>query len=305
MQRGLQRVQTLQRHTHLCCRGFGRATKQSFNGRDAPVVRKRAPAGSGGPRKNTEHADIPGLQTLVVRPGLFAGGVVFGSFALAAVATSIRGDQKRPSSSLLPSHIDIQECVLGSVVAANLAVFAGWQLSPGHPLLRKNFLHFPLSGRSLPLLLCCFSHASFAHIAVNMIAFWSFGGLVLSTLGTENFLAAFVSAGVVTSFASMCVSIGTQSHLPSLGASGAILAMAAFTAAAYPELKFSFIFMEPVCWVLGIPESSCAFPAQTMLGGIVALDLIGLLILRHRSPFDHTSHLAGALLGWGYVKFGG
>jgi hypothetical protein len=81
--------------------------------------------------------------------------------------------------------------------------------------------------------------------------------------------------------------------------------MAAFTAAAYPELKFSFIFMEPVCWLLSIPVDDCAFPAQTMLAGVVALDLIGLFILRHRSPFDHTAHLAGAALGWGYVKFGG
>jgi hypothetical protein len=147
----LKRTSVLQRHTCFCQRKFGKATNQSFSGRERAIKSGKTstgqPNGSPGPKIDPPAA----YASLLLRPAIFTGGVCFGSFALAAVVTN--KTRKRPSSSLVPSHIDSQELVLGSIVAANLAVFAGWQLSPEHNILKRYFLHYPLSGRSLPLLL--------------------------------------------------------------------------------------------------------------------------------------------------------
>ena len=92
---------------------------------------------------------------------------------------------------------------------------------------------------------------------------------MLTALGSHMFLATYASAGVLTSFSSLCLSVARRSPSPSLGASGVLFAFAGITAAAYPELKFSLILLEPLVWLLGKDSSDFAVPAPFALGGLV------------------------------------
>ena len=247
---------------------------------------------------------------LLLRPALFTGTVCLGTFALAGIAIDERRAARRTSweaarqNELMdpPDHRYGQSAIhalqrklqtLGPIIAANAAVYLAWLRSTGRhggveaasPVLQRFFLHYPLSGRALPLLLCTFSHATLMHFGFNMFALWSFGGMMLNYLPSEQFIATYLSAGVLTSFGSLCISVLRRSSLPSLGASGAVLTLAAMTAATEPNLNFALIFFP---WL--------AFPAKTMLAGIVALDMTG-LVLRW-GVFDHAAHLAGSALGF-------
>eukprot|EP00937_MAST-01D_sp_MAST-1D-sp2_P002367 g2367.t1 len=200
--------------------------------------------------------------------------------------------KQRAANPLLNFERKLQ--TIGPIIGANVAVYCGW-LAGAHlsaqTLLQKYFLLHPLSGRSLPLLLSAFSHMGFLHLACNMYALWSLGGLVLDIMPSEQFLATYVSAGALTAFASLGVSVLRWSPTPSLGASGAVLTVAAMSAAAMPDLQLSIIFLP---WM--------AFPAWQIIQGLAALDAVGLAL--GWTFFDHAAHLAGYGLGYGSYETG-
>lgn len=171
------------------------------------------------------------------------------------------------------------------LIALNGLVFAMWRVNPGSAFLARHFLNNPSSGRAAPLLLSTFSHVSLPHIAFNMYALMSFGNVMVEYLGPENFIACYLSAGVVSSFGSLAFStFSSRLAVPSLGASGAILGIVSMVAFANPDLRFSIVLLP-----------FTAMPALYMVGGIAALDLTG-LILGWRF-FDHAAHLSGVLFG--------
>ncbi len=59
---------------------------------------------------------------------------------------------------------------------------------------------FPLAETlCAPMLLSTFSHFSFFHMAANMYVLWSFSTSAVSMLGTEQFVAVYLSAGTLHS----------------------------------------------------------------------------------------------------------
>ncbi|KAF7970041.1 hypothetical protein HWV62_25352 [Athelia sp. TMB] len=79
--------------------------------------------------------------------------------------------------------------------------------------------------------------------------------------------------------------------LPSLGASGAIYAAVSLTALGFPDSEVSLIFLPGVL-----------IPSQAAVGGLVCLDIVG--VLRGWRMFDHYAHLGGALFGAVYWAWG-
>lgn len=45
------------------------------------------------------------------------------------------------------------------------------------------------------MILSAFSHVNFAHLFVNMYVLWSFAGAITQNMGSEQFMAMYVSAG--------------------------------------------------------------------------------------------------------------
>ena len=183
------------------------------------------------------------------------------------------------------------EKIAVGIIAINTGIFLLWQIPTMKFAMYKWFTSAPSQKASSPLLLSCFSHQEIWHIGCNMFVLWSFAPLIQSLLGTEQFLAFYVTGGTVSSLASYYFKIATKSKVPSLGASGALLAVLAACCIERPDARLSILFL---------PFFS--FTATTALFSIIALDITG--ILMRWKLFDHAGHLGGTLFGSWYTLYG-
>mmetsp|Transcript_47964 Transcript_47964/g.150468 ORF Transcript_47964/g.150468 Transcript_47964/m.150468 type:complete len:382 (+) Transcript_47964:4146-5291(+) len=253
----------------------------------------------------------PPRSSLILRPLLFAASVTLGSLAIAAIwrdekrrrepwANRFGLASSRRYHDFYGWQYTTAQAVCGSLLAANTVIFLCWTrslrgvsstLEHAYSWLNRYFLHYAFSGRGFPLLGSTFSHITLPHFAFNMFALFSFGQPLVDVLGPENFLACYLSAGVLSSLGGMMIKLMTTCTTPSLGASGAVLFMASLTALLWPSAQFGIIFLPFI-----------SLPAQTMLLGIVALDISG-LVLGWRM-FDHGAHLAAVATGFLFVNGG-
>lgn len=79
---------------------------------------------------------------------------------------------------------------------------------------------YTLEQALVPLFTCMFLHGGFLHILGNMWFLWIFGANVEDRLGPGLYLFFYLFCGVASSISQLMFSWG--SHVPSLGASGAI-----------------------------------------------------------------------------------
>ncbi|RVE65296.1 hypothetical protein OJAV_G00134560 [Oryzias javanicus] len=202
-----------------------------------------------------------------------------------------RGDLRKEVNHWWNSLSEGQRTVTG-IIAANAAVFLCWRVPSLQRSMVKYFTSNPASKTLCsPMLLSTFSHFSFFHMAANMYVLWSFSTSAVSMLGREQFMAVYLSAGVVSSFASYLSKMATGRFGPSLGASGAIMTVLAAVCTKMPEAKLAIIFLPMF-----------TFTAANALKAIVAMDTAGLVL--GWKFFDHAAHLGGALFGIWYVLFG-
>ena len=80
--------------------------------------------------------------------------------------------------------------------------------------------HYTLQEALLPLFTCMFLHGGWLHIIGNMWFLWIFGANVEDRMGPVAYLLFYLVCGIGSSIAQTLFSWG--SHIPSLGASGAI-----------------------------------------------------------------------------------
>ncbi|CAG8482043.1 12120_t:CDS:10 [Acaulospora morrowiae] len=184
--------------------------------------------------------------------------------------------------------------ILAALIGVNAVVFGMWQVVSLQPLMNKYFVHHPLSGRVITLFTSMFSHQQFWHFGMNMMALYSFGDIIYHLFGREQFLAFYVTSGIVSSCVSHVASLtfmNWKNIAPSLGASGAIYACLSVVAVEYPNMSVALIFLP----FLPIKISYA-------LSALVAFDLFG--IFSGMRMFDHFAHLSGAIFGIVYNKFG-
>jgi membrane associated rhomboid family serine protease len=121
------------------------------------------------------------------------------------------------------------------IIAVNIAVFL-YQLSLGPQAadafvrtwgLVPSKLQFALSGRHyslenalIPIFTCMFLHGGFLHILGNMWFLWIFGSNLEDRVGAPSYLLIYFVCGIVSGITQAAFSWG--SHIPSIGASGAI-----------------------------------------------------------------------------------
>ncbi|ELK00750.1 Presenilins-associated rhomboid-like protein, mitochondrial [Pteropus alecto] len=170
---------------------------------------------------------------------------------------------------------DGQRTVTG-IIAANVFVFCLWRV----PSLQRTMIRYFTSNPASkvlcsPMLLSTFSHFSLFHMAANMYVLWSFSSSIVNILGQEQFMAMYLSAGVISSFVSYVCKVATGRYGPSLGASGAIMTVLAAVCTKIPEGRLAIIFL----------------PMFTFTAGNVSIFTMGWKF------FDHAAHLGGALFG--------
>ncbi|KAJ2946454.1 hypothetical protein O0L34_g12497 [Tuta absoluta] len=185
------------------------------------------------------------------------------------------------------------EKVFYPILIANVLVFAAWRVPALQPTMVKYFCSNP-AGRAvcLPMLLSTFSHYSPLHLAANMYVLYSFMPGAVAALGKEQFVAMYLSAGVVSSFASFLYKVAMNQPGLSLGASGAIMAVLSYVCVQYPDTKLSIIFLPMY-----------TFAAGSAIKVIMGIDLAGVIL--GWKFFDHAAHLGGALFGIGWCYWGG
>ena len=105
----------------------------------------------------------------------------------------------------------------------------------------------------LTLLTSMFMHASWLHLGGNMLFLFIFGDNVEHYVGSVLYLAFYLVAGIIASFAQIVVD--PNSIVPSLGASGAIAAVLGTYIVLFPRNRvvvFLLRFLVPVPAVLAI-----------------------------------------------------
>ncbi|XP_075470128.1 presenilin-associated rhomboid-like protein, mitochondrial [Ascaphus truei] len=201
------------------------------------------------------------------------------------------GDFRKQVNQWWNNLSDGQRTVSG-IVAANVLVFCLWRVPSLQHTMIRYFTSNPVSrSLCLPMVLSTFSHFSLFHMAANMYVLWSFSSSIVSILGREQFLAVYMSAGVVSTFASYLCKTATGRFGPSLGASGAIMTVLAAVCTKIPEAKLAIIFLPMF-----------TFTAGSALKVILALDSAGVVL--GWKFFDHAAHLGGALFGIWYAIYG-
>ncbi|PHZ13860.1 uncharacterized protein RHIMIDRAFT_277483 [Rhizopus microsporus ATCC 52813] len=162
--------------------------------------------------------------------------------------------------------------VLWTMIGTNVVVFCCWQYAKDS---YKQFgdsrwldfmcRHFTLNKTSMDasqyhtLLTSTFSHSSLPHLAMNMFVLQSMGEGVLTAIGTSRFLLLYTGAGIVASLSSLVYSkyirplletnkFGYRQNMNtlSLGASGSLMGLASFFAAAFPKTTFYVFFIIPM-----------------------------------------------------------
>ncbi|KAL1764651.1 presenilins-associated rhomboid, mitochondrial isoform X1, partial [Sigmodon hispidus] len=178
------------------------------------------------------------------------------------------------------------------IIAANALVFCLWRVPSLHRTMIRYFTSNPASKvLCSPMLLSTFSHFSLFHMAANMYVLWSFSSSIVNILGREQFVAVYLSAGVISNFVSYVCKVVTGRYGPSLGASGAIMTVLAAVCTKIPEGRLAIIFL-PVF----------TFTAGNALKAIIAMDTAGMVL--GWKFFDHAAHLGGALFGIWYITYG-
>merc|ERR1711962_393125 len=178
------------------------------------------------------------------------------------------------------------------LIGMNAAVLGARKVAACQRFMGRWFMHSPTNPRSAPLLLSCFSHKEIWHLGANMYVLWSFAPLIHEIMGSEQLAAFYITGGCLSSLASHYFKVASRSgHLPSLGASGALLAVLGACCTKRPDAQLQIIFLPMF-----------VFSAQTAITGMIALDSCGLLF--GWRVFDHAAHLGGTLFGCWYALYG-
>ncbi len=134
------------------------------------------------------------------------------------------------------------------------------------------------------------------HIGLNLFALWMFGGTLARDWGRDRFLRFYFVCGAGAALVDVLMRLLTgTSGVPTVGASGAVLAIVTAFAVTYPNTPILISFILPVpAWIVAV-----GYAAINLLGAIQDLSRGG-----NPSGTAFTIHLAGMALGYYYVRRG-
>lgn len=176
------------------------------------------------------------------------------------------------------------------ICLANCLVLLAWRVPQLQGTMVRYFCSNPASRIVCwPMVLSTFSHYSALHLLANMYVLHSFSSGAVASLGKEQFLGVYITAGVISSMSSYFHKAVMKQSALSLGASGAIMGILGYVCTQYPDTKLHIIFLP-----------FFTFAAGTAIKVIVAVDAAGVLL--GWRLFDHAAHLGGATFGiaWSY-----
>jgi membrane associated rhomboid family serine protease len=178
--------------------------------------------------------------------------------------------------------------VTGLIVLANCFVFY-LELTGGDAfVLRWSAVPVQVlvGHRWITVVTAMFMHASWSHIAGNMIFLWAFGPEIEDAMGRARYLVFYFAGGIVAMLAQIAAS--PHSTVPNLGASGAIAAVMGAFLVTYPGdriksvlffIVFARIAFVPAALLIGFwfltQLVDAGQVAQAQTGGVAYLAHVG------------------------------
>jgi len=265
---------------------------------------------------------------------LLVGGVGAGAMGVLSYACAVASQQldtdsegKRGRSSIVCSMFEppktfptfngiVRKYTLPvvAICTTHVVVFALWRVPRLNQFMYKHFtcsLAGIRKGRLHTLITSVFSHQGGFHLIFNTIALSSISPILVQLTGGVEFMAFYLTTGILSSSvsvafqgvrASLVRSVGSQlakktaaalTAQPALGASGAVFGCFAVSASLFPDNSFVLIFLP-------------MFPiaASTLLPCMVLFDLAGTVYSFFKSsPLGHVAHLGGVACGVLYYQY--
>lgn len=139
----------------------------------------------------------------------------------------------------------------------------------------------------LTLLSSMFMHASWLHIGGNMLYLWIFGDNIEDRIGHGKFLAFYLICGLAASAAHILV--GSDSMIPSLGASGAIAGVLGAYLVLFPKRKVRVL----------MARQMVNMPAFIVLGLWIALQVFSQISVTgaESGGVAYMAHIGGFVAG--------
>jgi membrane associated rhomboid family serine protease len=147
-----------------------------------------------------------------------------------------------------------------------------------------------------------FLHGNLLHLGGNMLFLWVFGSAVEGRLGHLTYFAVYMLAGLFGGLAQTLIFGHAYPHVPSLGASGAIMGVVAcyawmFTFSTVRVFYFYWIPLIPLIAFL-IPRLGVAdWEAWWVVAFFFLYDLVTALLTAGGDGVAHFAHYGGILLG--------
>jgi membrane associated rhomboid family serine protease len=193
------------------------------------------------------------------------------------------------------------------LILANIAVFV-WQLmlmqqSPHDAqafehlfaLVPSRFVTDP-SWAILTVFTSMFMHEGLSHVGFNMLFLWIFGDNVEDAMGHARYLLFYLTGGVCAAAAQTL--INPASHIPMVGASGAISAVLAAYVFLYPNSPITVLnLLGPfiLLWLLFGPFLH--FPAWLVIGVFFINNLYSALTTHQAGGVAFMAHVGGFIGG--------
>jgi membrane associated rhomboid family serine protease len=145
-------------------------------------------------------------------------------------------------------------------------------------LVKKGFIWQPVT--------YMFLHGGLFHLLFNMFVLWMFGCEIERTWGTREFVKYYFLTGIGAGLFTLFLSF--NSHIPTIGASGAIFGILVAFALMFPDRLIYLYFLIPV-------------KAKYLVAFFAVIELLA--SFRHTSDgIGHFAHLGGMIVGYVYIK---
>ncbi len=181
-----------------------------------------------------------------------------------------------------------------SIIVTCLLVFL-WQTSGGNRQFYYTLFEYGLvpsrvvSGKGLYTFVTnIFLHGSWIHLLGNMLFLWIFGDNIEDCCGHLRYLGFYIACGIAASVFWVLTSLG--SHMPAVGASGAISGVLGAYFVLYPKKRIRTLIG------LGIFWSVVRIPAFVMIG-LWFLYQFALALIPMDASVAYWAHIGGFIAG--------
>jgi len=161
---------------------------------------------------------------------------------------------------------------------------------PGADGTLASFILQPGQFRAVQLVGNLLTHDGWVHLLGNMLFLWVFGNAVNAKIGQLPYLLLYFGAGILEGL----VWLVLGPHMPTLGASGAIMSVVGAFLLLYPLNDISCLL-----WILYFVRS-VQFSAGWLIGLYAGLDLYGAVFSQH-AGVAYLSHVTGFMIGAGAI----